>query len=1224
MTAQSRNCKYLLLSLLVLFLISSVRLYCVSATPPHTTHVLVNASSENCTNYASNLMTTTPYCALTDALWYRVTKCNDTEMRIAFGTYILNSTRQLVFSSLVNFSMVGECSGEECPTIECVNETGLRFINSDSIAIKYLKFQNCGTRYNDFGKQAIAAVVFHNCTSLQLREILFIRSTGTALALINPSDTVNITRCVFLDSVSHSTVYGGGVLIHFSQDQRSIVVLENCHLANNTAVVGGGLCVNFTGKSSQNILFVQSCQFKNNQAKHGGGMFARYSNGIKNCSIVVRNSSFSDNKCTMEPPPNQCYGAAVSLEVFSENTFQNTVQTQENIVQIQSSSFTNNKANYGAGISIATTRNNLINNSITLSKCNFTNNEAHFGFAIYVHATYSQGRGEFINISISNSIFDSNHKRNVTGQGAVYVADVIVAFEGKLAFIGNNGTALTVVGSQVWIISNTMIIFTDNKANLGGAIALLKGATIKLYDNLHINFTNNHAKLKGGAVYASDLYWDQVACPIYHHTSGNYDSNKIIFDGNTVGRNKNSIYMPSASTCHRSDNYTEQPFCWENWVYVNSHCQQEIRTAPRIIISTSNNTFSVFPGESKPLPLHLYDDYNNEVKNVAVVNLHTDDQVKPMHLTIVASRNVTYCGKESSTHTLTVRTTEPRVILSTLKIKFSKCPPGYTNAMNCCECASTMFGGEEKLNCQPSNYRASLYWTWCMTPYKVSNSSVIVAGKCWPYVHPNISNNTHGARDGFIWLPSKASLLDEHFCGRFHRTSTLCSQCIEGYGIPVLSYDSKCVECSSGSVYRNVVKYIAAQYIPLTGFLLLIVLFKISVNNGYANMFVLYAQTLSIHPLIQRATYLLAQNRQHFLVSAWKYFVIPSYGIWNLQFLETALPPFCINPQIKTVHKLALSYIVAMYPLILLAVSLLIVHLDEKGYRIVTLIWRPVGRCLARFHQKLNIQTTAVDAFCTLIVLSYSKVCYISFQLLAFNKLLSSKQEINGKIVLQVDVSVGYLDSTHIPYFITAVVFLSTYITLPPLLLLLYPSTIFQHYLDKLRLRGGLVEALFNSFTGCYKDGANGGRDCRYFAAYYMILRILLLTVVYVIPPDHHNMQSYLQTLLICGTLFLILILKPYRNMVFNYLDTFIVTCTALLIIMVVYAISWYHPNMDTAKGFFFIMSSLPLLYMILLLSYTVYTRCPCQTRVQCNTQQTGTAPCSHRLLHPGEYENLS
>ena len=350
--------------LVMVVLVSSLKLYCVSATPPlHTTnHVVVNVSNTSCINETSNkLREDTTYCMLADALYYGMENGNNTQIHIALGTYRIDN-ETFVFRNQVNFSITGECTdGENCTKIKCTNGAGLRFVDSGSITVHSLEFIGCGAEYhnymyrNDINEQAVAAVIFEYCTSLQLAKLLFIMSKGSALALLNPVETVNIIGCKIFNSQSNSTVCGGGVQIHLSVNQMVKIVLQHCLLANNTAKFGGGLCVNITNVSTQSSLLVQNCRFENNQARNGGGMFAKFHDSIENNSIVVDNSTFNNNTCRL-PSLRQhhqhqhwCYGGGVGLEVF---TAKSTGTPANNRIHFTNSCrFSNNKAANGAAVS---------------------------------------------------------------------------------------------------------------------------------------------------------------------------------------------------------------------------------------------------------------------------------------------------------------------------------------------------------------------------------------------------------------------------------------------------------------------------------------------------------------------------------------------------------------------------------------------------------------------------------------------------------------------------------------------------------------------------------------------------------------------------------------------------------------------------------------------------------------------------------------------------------
>ena len=75
------------------------------------------------------------------------------------------------------------------------------------------------------------------------------------------------------------------------------------------------------------------------------------------------------------------------------------------------------------------------------------------------------------------------------------------------------------------------------------------------------------------------------------------------------------------------------------------------------------------------------------------------------------------------------------------------------------------------------------------------------------------------------------------------------------------------------------------------------------------------------------------------------------------------------------------------------------------------------------------------------------------------------------------------------------------------------------------------LHALVETFQGCYKDGTNGTRDCRYFAGLYFILRIVAIILILV--------GFFDETVLFHGfTAILVAFVQPYKKRIYNVIDT--------------------------------------------------------------------------------------
>ena len=149
-------------------------------------------------------------------------------------------------------------------------------------------------------------------------------------------------------------------------------------------------------------------------------------------------------------------------------------------------------------------------------------------------------------------------------------------------------------------------------------------------------------------------------------------------------------------------------------------------------------------------------------------------------------------------------------------------------------------------------------------------------------------------------------------------------------------------------------------------------------------------------------------------------------------------------------------------------------------------------------------------------------------------------------LYLYYDATIEYFGDTHLPYAVLAVFVMLVFILLPLLLLLLYPMRCFQRCLGCCGVRWHALPIFIDAFQGCYKDGTDGTRDCRYFAVAFLFARISLFFI-----------YALSQSVLFYGTaLFVfislamaIVIMQPYkpRFSTYNAVDSVLVLLAALL-----------------------------------------------------------------------------
>ena len=108
------------------------------------------------------------------------------------------------------------------------------------------------------------------------------------------------------------------------------------------------------------------------------------------------------------------------------------------------------------------------------------------------------------------------------------------------------------------------------------------------------------------------------------------------------------------------------------------------------------------------------------------------------------------------------------------------------------------------------------------------------------------------------------------------------------------------------------------------------------------------------------------------------------YGIWNLDFFRPFYSDICLG--IGILPTLALDYVIAVYPLLLMIISYQLIVLYDMNYRVVTIMWRPFRLLFSLFRRNWNIKTSVVDAYATLFLLSFVKFLSVSFDLLVPTK----------------------------------------------------------------------------------------------------------------------------------------------------------------------------------------------------------------------------------------------
>ena len=408
----------------------------------------------------------------------------------------------------------------------------------------------------------------------------------------------------------------------------------------------------------------------------------------------------------------------------------------------------------------------------------------------------------------------------------------------------------------------------------------------------------------------------------------------------------------------------------------------------------------------------------------------------------------------------------------------SICPPWflYNNATKQCICGDDLGG---VVHCESEYKSVYLLQCHCMT---YDDQFRVTVGKCFTNC---VLRTSDVSFQMYLKVPSDIEMLNEAMCGeRWNRTGRLCGACKPGYYPLVYSYEVKCVECEHSGI-GNWLKYVCSAFLPLTIFFLFILGFGISATSPKLEAFILYAQIVTTPANIRIVLEWFDSGKYPTYFAYICHLLSSLYSVWNLDFFRTLLPQNCVK--ISTLKLLALDYIIAAYPIVLIIITYFLVDLYDRQFFPVVWLTKPFKRCGQFVGSTINLKSSILNAFSTFLILSYGKFLTVSFDLLVFTRVYAP----DGKMirnVLYYDASIEYFGKEHLPYGILAITVTILFIVLPLVFTFIHPLKCFKGITGK----WPALRICLDTFQGYYKDGTDGTRDCRFFSSLFFIIRISL------------------------------------------------------------------------------------------------------------------------------------
>ena len=497
------------------------------------------------------------------------------------------------------------------------------------------------------------------------------------------------------------------------------------------------------------------------------------------------------------------------------------------------------------------------------------------------------------------------------------------------------------------------------------------------------------------------------------------------------------------------------------------------------------------------------------------------------------------------------------------------CPPWAYYDTSCVECKC--YGNNYVLNCSLLEGQTSVLNYHCLTYDSTRN--VTVLGDCL-----YLLNDNHM----FYYKVTTRNVLElnKATCGLYHRTGTLCGNCEDGKYLQAYSYNMTCIACAGG--WSNIIKYLAVAYGPLTIFYVIIILFKVNVHSSWLQGYVFLCQYIASPVVLRKGFAVFRENRDVYVVAFKLAQVLMTVaGIWNFDFFR--LYNFNICFTLRPLEVLSLDFLIALYPLLLIILTYILIASYDQNNKILITIWRPFNIIVKILHRNWDVQTYTIDVFATFMILSNIKLLNVCFDILRPVKVYTVSKDGGYMWAVFYDATIPYFGHEHCPYAILAILVLVIFILIPMFLMLLYPLKACQKVFNFFPHRWQIVlNTLVDSFQGCYRNGTEPGtRDCRWFSAMPFIVRVVIFGL-YINSVNQYSPNIFVLMII------LTIVIDPYKPCQKKNLTNFVIFHVLLTSLLSVFLLFDFVTNIVTVYAIGLTTGLLCNTYAVIVVLYEI------------------------------------
>ena len=1077
----------------------------------------------------------------------------------------INHDSVVIFDKSCKVKFIGNTAEQNGATIFLNENSSIKFEQSSLVSFNHNKATN-GIIYSNNSNitfQATSEVIFSSNSVTQYGAAIYssktshVKFTGNAtVTFINNIVSSNIMNLrfggtIFSESYSHLSFEGHSTTLFINNTARfgaailsldhSIVIYKDraeVIFNNNTAYYCGVMSsamfssIIFTNntKVTYDTNVVLSYILTINDKSSAGAIcvfqtvtiiFSRYSliKFINNTGLGSGAIVISESTAIMKD--HSVITFSYNIALFSSGGAFACYNSTVAIKGHSNVTFISNRVSQGGGAiySYATCKLTFEENSTA----SFINNKALRGGAILVNSNVTiPVAGHSVLLFVGNE---------ATERGGAAYFEYLCTFTIKEYAKVTFDTNKALDGGAICINSETGLIFQDNSDasfhnNLaivgGGAVSVLHNSTITLQDHFILKFANNHA------LYGAAIYVDRTA-----KIENISDHDAVMNFTNNLGKiSGNSVYQDVAEVCNSS--CLSKGIVGIDTKHITTQPNKLKFYNPAICIDEENdsqcNSYyirNVMLGSEIVVPACVLDYYDRPITDstqfLIESEIHPNYFVsgpKQVLISCTTFQGISMLGNQimskPTNFSLTINSNVDQ------EFDWKQISVTLTVGLSPCHAGFWQYSTSQKCECYNDN-NDIIFCSGSGSTIKRGYWFGSVTGKPAVTFCPiNFCNFTCcETSNGYYQLsPGR-----DDQC-RSHRAGAACGICKDGY---TLSFDStECVDVESCTAGQTIMVALLTVIYWIVMITLVFAMMYFKIDIGYLYSITYYYSVVDI---------LLSQN---LLASRGLYLtvnIISSFSKLTPQFLGE----FCLTTGMSGIDQQFIHY---LHPSAVLIILIMITLLARISIRISTFISRGIIRVI-----------------CLLLLLSYTSLA--STSLLLIRPL--TFYEIN-KVYTYSSPDIEYFYGRHLAYGIVALLCIICIVIGLPLLLILEPHI--NHKINFTR-----IKPLLDQFQGCYKD------KYRCLAAYYMICRVLIITIV-IINSFNDFITNYV-LIIVSGVIGLMhLLIKPYNSKILNKVDGIVLQLISFITVLPLFDDS----NSPLVITITFILVILPLFNFIVMM----------------------------------------